>query len=143
MGKCGSASGFVCNVPTEILLLSHDWKKKAELPVNVMFASRTSNLESGDAFYVVSLESGSFLLVIFQMTVGDSHPVKVNGLREILLAFPESVRSKITRKYLVFVIPQHGTLNEVQKLVTQKREEAKVVPRIVEGFQQYVYRHIV
>ena len=140
MGKCGSASGFVCNVPTEILLLSHDWKKKAELPVNVMILPR---IESGDAFYVVSLESGSFLLVIFQMTVGDSHPVKVNGLREILLAFPESVRSKITRKCLVFVIPQHGALDKVQKLVTQKREEAKVVPRIVEGFQQYVYRHIV
>jgi len=109
--------------------------------MNVLMVPRISNLESGDAFYVVQYKPDSFLLVIFQITVGKSHPVKVNGLRDILLGFPESVRNKITNKALVFVIPKHGSFDEEQKLYIQKDEEASVLPLIEKGFQQYVYRH--
>ncbi len=129
------------DVPAERHVLSHDWKKTAQLRVNVLILPRISNLESGDAFYVVQCGPDSFLLVIFQITVGKSHPVKVNGLHDILLAFPERVRNKIIHKFLVFVIPKHGTLDKDQKLHTQKDEEVIVVPLIVRGFQQYVYRH--
>jgi hypothetical protein len=97
------------DIPAEIHVLSHDWKKTAQLHVNVLILPRISNLESGDAFYVVPCGPDSILLVIFQTTVGKSHPVKVNGLHDILLAFPERVRNKITHKFLVFVIPKHGT----------------------------------
>eukprot|EP01039_Chlorochromonas_danica_P010110 gene10110-11190_t len=130
------------DVPPVRYVLPHDWKKTAQLSVNVLILPRISNLESGDAFYVVQCpHHDSFLLVVFQITVGESHPVKVNGLHDILLAFPETVRNKIKHKALVFVIPKHGTLDKKQKLQTQKEKEAILPPKIVKDFEQYVYRH--
>ena len=82
----------------------------------------------------------SFSLVIFQVTVGKSHPVKVNGLCDILNAFPSSVVSIIKRKVLVFVVPLHGSLDGKQQLITKKGEDARVVPYLARDFEQYVYR---
>lgn len=129
------------DVPSDRHILSHDWKRTAQLCVNKFILPRISNLESGDAFCVVQRGPNCFLLVVFQVTVGNSHPVKVNGLHEILMAYPEIIRKKITQKALVFVIPKHGTLDRDQKLQTQKGKEAVRLPTIVEGFKQYVYRH--
>jgi hypothetical protein len=131
----------IFDVPAARDLLCHDWKKTARLDANVLILPRISNLESGDAFFVQQSGSESFMMVIFQVTVGKTHPVKANGLKDILMAYPENVRNKITRKILVFVIPTHGTLDKEQKLRTQKDEEAVLLPIIVKNFQQYVYRH--
>ena len=41
-------------VPAARKLLPHDWKETAELVPDVLYAPRIANLESGDAFYLVS-----------------------------------------------------------------------------------------
>jgi len=130
-------------VPEDRHVLAHNWKKTAQLPVNMLILPHICNLESGDAFFVAPCGSDRFLLVVFQITVATSHPVKINGLHDILLAFPENVRSKITQKFLVFVVPTHCPLDKAQTLYTQKNAHAKLVPNIVKGFKQYVYRHII
>ena len=134
------SSAISVDVPVERHLLPLKWKTTAELPVNKLILPRISNLESGDAFYVVSESDNSFSLVIFQVTVGKSHPVKVNGLCDILNAFPASVVSNINRKVLVFVVPLHDSLDGKQKLITKKGEDARVVPYLARDFEQYVYR---
>ena len=128
-------------VPVERLLLPHNWKTTADLPVNKLNLPRISNLESGDAFCVVGESANSFSLVVFQVTVGNSHPVKVKGLCDIWNAFPSNVKENIKRKVLVFVIPLHGSLDQLQRLITKKGEVANVVPHVARDFEQYVYRY--
>ena len=134
-------------VPTSRCFLAHDWKKTAQLPVSMLILPLISNLESsGDAFFVTPCGSDTFLLLVFQITVATSHHIKLNGLHDILLSFPGSVRSKIiTHKFLLFVTPKHGgSLNKAQKIYTLKNKDAIVVPTILKGFQQcgYLSRHI-
>ena len=92
-----------CRCPFWKVLLPLTWKTTAELPVNKLNLPGISNLESGNAFYVVGESDNSFSLVVFQITVGKSRPVKVNGLCDILKAFPANVVSNIKHKVLVFV----------------------------------------
>ena len=129
------------SVPSEKHILPHDWRLTAQLPVNKLILPRTANLESGDAFFVVA-NGPCYILVVFQITVGESHPVKNNGLQKIVQAFPKDVRDKITDKFLVFVIPAYGVLDKVQKIVTQKGENI-ILPDISNRFQQYVYKHTI
>ena len=129
------------SVPSEKYILPHDWRLTAQLPVNKLILPRTANLESGDAFFVVA-NGPCYMLVVFQITVGESHPVKNNGLQKIVQAFPKDVREKITDKFLVFVIPAYGVLDKVQKIVTQKGENI-ILPDISNRFQQYVYKHTI
>eukprot|EP01033_Poteriospumella_lacustris_P003572 gene3572-2591_t len=130
-------------VPPVRELLPHDWKKTARLVPDVLYVPRISNLESGDSFYLVGLPEGGYQLVVLQMTVGTSHPVKSNGLLTILFAYEEDVRLQVACKALVFVLPEHGRLDEEQALHTQKEEPINIahVPVAVRDFQQYVYRH--
>ena len=139
LGDDGPAVAF--NVPLTRLILPQDWKKSSQLPVNVLIVPRISNLESGDAFYEERRGRNDNVLVIFQITVGKSHPVKVNGLRDILLAYPKVVRNKITSKALVFVTPKYGCIDKKQNLCTQKNTVSSNMPRVVRGFQQFVYRY--
>jgi hypothetical protein len=68
----------------------------------------------------------------------------VNGLDNIVEAFPEEVRTNITDKLLVFVTPNYGTLNKVQALHTINGAKfVGTLPDNVKHFQQYVYRHII
>ena len=129
----GGGDNVKFDVPAGRHMLSHDWKETGQLPVNALILPRISNLESGDAFCVIQCGSNSF-----QITVGVSHPVKVNGLLKIVQAFPEGVRNNIADKWLVFVIPKYCALNNVQRLVTQKGTQ---FAHLVSGFQQFVYRH--
>lgn len=139
------ASTFVFEVPSVRELLPQDWKKLARLVPGVLYVPRISNLESGDSFYLVLLPAGGYLLVVLQITVGKSHPVKVNGLHDILLAYLEDVRVQVVSKALVFVLPAHGELDREQALHTQKEEtmDSARVPVAVRGFKQYVYRHTI
>lgn len=128
-------------------LLEYHWKENArddltkKLQPNFLYQPKISNLESGDAFCV--LPSGLandqqpvFLLVVLQITVGENHPVKVNGLHDIILAYPEFVQQRIIKKLLVFATPLDGKLNSVQPLHTQQNKVAQVIPNLVKGFEQ-------
>ena len=136
----GAADGSF-EVPSEGHFLPQDWRTTAELPVHKLNLPRISNLESGDAFFVVSESDNSLSLVILQITVGKSHPVKVNGLCDIWNAFPSNVRSNITRKVLVFVVPLHGSLHGEQKLIPKMGEVANLVPPVAMDLEQFVYRY--
>ena len=116
----GGGENLIFFVPAESHDLPHDWKSRKELPVNMLILPRIANLQSGDTFFAVKGENNCYRLVVFQITVGESHPVKVNGLDNIVEAFPEGVRKNITDKLLVFVTPNYGTLDKVQALHTIK-----------------------
>ena len=92
-------------------------------------------MESGDAFFVSPFSDTGYQLVVLQSTVGASHPVKVNGLHDISLAFPQDVRDRITRRMLVFLTPLHGRINSVQTLINQKGDpmHSNDIPIVVEG----------
>jgi hypothetical protein len=138
-----SQTDFV--VPSVRQVLPPDWKKTALLVPNVLYVPQISNLESGDSFFLVLLPTGGYVLVVLQITVGKSHPVKVNGLHDILLAYLQDVRAHVVSKALVFVLPAHGELDREQALTTQKEEQmdSARVPIVVRGFKQYVYRHTI
>jgi len=138
-------STSVFEVPSVREVLPQDWKKTARLVPGVLYVPRISNLESGDSFYLVLLPTGGYLLVVLQITVGKSHPVKVNGLHDILLAYLQDVREHVVSKALVFVLPAHGELDREQALHTQKEEQmdSARVPLAVRDFKQYVYRHTI
>eukprot|EP00349_Pseudokeronopsis_sp_Brazil_P005188 CAMPEP_0202968314 /NCGR_PEP_ID=MMETSP1396-20130829/13571_1 /ASSEMBLY_ACC=CAM_ASM_000872 /TAXON_ID= /ORGANISM="Pseudokeronopsis sp., Strain Brazil" /LENGTH=299 /DNA_ID=CAMNT_0049694489 /DNA_START=464 /DNA_END=1360 /DNA_ORIENTATION=- len=125
-------------LPSSQILPTH-WKaNKTEDRLNpgYLYKPRTSNLESGDCFCVVEHNGGYWLLVL-QMTVASTHPVKVNGLKEIVLAYSLEVQYALTRKLIVFVIPQNGELRTLQPLHTQTGKVAEVIPAQVEGFEQF------
>ena len=125
--------------------LDYNWKDLKNLEEGFLYQPRISNLESGDAFCLVRHDDGLLTLVILQVTVGEKHPVKANGLKEIVRAFPEPTRSLIARKVIIFVTPLDGKLNTVQALHSQKRKvlSASNIPREVRDFEQWVYRHAI
>ena len=139
--KLGGGDKVTFDVPTDKYLLPGDWKETGQLPVNTHILPRISNLESGDSFFMVDDGHEGFRLVVLQITVGKSHPVKANGLNNIVKAFHEEVREKISEKLLVFVIPKYNTLVNVQQLVTQSNTESVHMQSNARGFQQYVYHH--
>jgi hypothetical protein len=128
-------------VPATRELLSKDWKKAHQLEANKLYVPRVDNMESGDAFYLVPIAPPSdiqadrrsassavaagrgreqaYMLVVLQVTVAASHPVKSNGLVDILDIFPEALHSKISKKALVFVKDAHGTFDKEQSIVSK------------------------
>jgi len=130
-------------VPSHREVLPQDWKKTARLVPSILYVPRISNLESGDCFYLVPLPTSGYLLVMLQITVGMSHPVKANGLHDILFAYSEDVRMQVVSKALVFVLPAHGELQGEQPLHAQKGKQmdGNCLPVAVRDFKQYVYRH--
>jgi len=133
-------------------LLDYYWKENArdnetmKLQPDILYQPRISNLESGDAFcllpYGVALDGQSvFILVVLQITVGKNHPVKVNGLKDIILSFPTFIQQRIAKKLLVFITPIDGKLNSLQPLHTQKNNDMRNIPKLVEGFEQCVCRY--
>jgi hypothetical protein len=129
-------------VPSKRQLLSLDWRKTACLVPGVFYVPRTSNMKSGDSFFLVQVSLG-YMLVVLQMTVGKTHPVMTSGLNDILLAFPEDVREKIVEKALIFVTPLQCELDKEQKLINAdvNQTETTKFPIAVRGFEQFVYRY--
>jgi hypothetical protein len=130
------------NLPA-IEVLPDNWKSSATLKDNLLYRPRISNLESGDAFAVIrdEVHPELWVLIVLQITVGKSHPVKSNGLVRIFNSFLPEIRTKIASKILVFVTPNHGQLNSEQPLVTIAGEENKQPPLIARDFQQCFYRY--
>lgn len=125
-------------------ILPYNWKKLKDLEEGFLYQPLISNLESGDAFCLLN-HNGLHMLLVLQVTVGQSHPVKANGLKEIVLAFPEPKRLLIARKVIVFVTPSDGKINAVQALHSQNGTvlSASTVPHEVRDFEQWVYGHAI
>lgn len=124
-------------------ILPRYWKavgdRDGDLRHGVLYQPRIANPESGDCFCVVGRE-GDYVLVVLQMTVGRTHPIKVNGLRDIVLAYPMRIRNALVRKLLVFVTPVHSALNAQQPYHTKDGKVAQRFPVEVAGqigFTQY------
>ena len=117
-------------VPPVREVLPHDWKKTARLVPDVLYVPRISNLESGDSFYLVGLPAGGYQLVVLQMTVGASQPVKSNGLHAIRLAYVDEVRLQVVRQALVVVLPAHGTVHSTVNRRCPRRQR-RGVPQYV------------
>jgi hypothetical protein len=121
-------------------ILPRQWKtargRDGNLSPGVLYQPRIANLESGDCFCVIDWEEG-YMLVVLQMTVGAVHPIKVNGLRDIVLAYPMQIRSELVSKVLVFVTPTDGALDGQQPYHTQDGKVPQRFPIEVEGFVQH------
>ncbi len=124
-------------------ILPRYWKavgdRDGNLRHGVLYQPRIANLESGDCFCVIGREGG-YVVVVLQMTVGRNHPIKVNGLRDIVLAYPMQTRNALVGKVLVFVTPVHGALDAQQPYHTQDGKVAQRFPIEVggeNGFVQY------
>lgn len=122
-------------------LLPIEWKTENMLNADILYQPRICNLESGDAFCLITSDKG-YCLVVVQCTVAERHPIRANGLKTIVNAFKTDLRNRIMRKVILFVVPIDGTLKYPQPLVTQ---DGKVfvsnVPSEAQNFEQWVYRY--
>jgi hypothetical protein len=162
LGSIKSTSTEDFHVPATKELLSIDWKKTKQLEANKLYVPRGGNLESGDAFYLVPIApprgiqtrgrgassavaagrgmEQAYMLVVLQVTVAASHPIRANGLVDILGAFPEALRSNISKKALLFIKDAHGTFDKEQAILN-KSGLVMAPPNIrveIRDFEQYV-----
>ena len=86
-------------------------------------------LESVDAFCCLN-----DTVFGFQITIAESHPVKMRGLRVIAQRFPNAIK-----QCLVFVTPLNGKLVSQQHLHTTESRVAQKHDG-VEGFAQNQYK---
>ncbi len=112
-------------------------RQSARLVHSVLYVPQISNLDSGDCFYLVPLPTSGYSLVVLQFIMGISHPVKANGLHDILFAYSQDVRVQVVSKALVFVLPARSELQQKGK----QMEDSSSVPVAVRDFKQYMYRH--
>ena len=143
------SNSFRLTLPA-MAILDYHWKENArndlskKLLPNNLYQPKISNLESGDAFCVIPWGEQDlqplFCVVILQMTVGENHPVKVNGLHDIILAYPDEIQNWIVEKLLVFITPVDGKLSTVQPYHTQEGKVAERIPNLARGFRQCVCR---
>ena len=79
---------------------------------NVFYFPISRSLESADAFFIQGTKEQSELY-IFQLTVASAHPIKANGLLEIVKYFEGSgykVDSNSMMMHLVIVMPEKGNI---------------------------------
>jgi len=119
--------------------LAYNWRELKNLQVDRLYQPLISNFEFGNSFCLLQLTV--LTLIVFQITVGEKHPVKANGLKSIVQAFPESIRSRIGRKLIVFVTPMEGKIRDVQSIISQKGKEMSKVSVDAQNFEQWVYCH--
>jgi len=141
-GLTDKAKTFQIKVPLKTEFLTKSWKRGSgsftPLLPGVLYQPRISNLESGDSFCVVEDAPDLFLLLIFQMTVGEEHSVKANGLCAIIEAYPDYVKQRMNKKILAFVIPMFGPLRTVQKLHTSDDKVIQKIPSELKDLEQYI-----
>ena len=126
-------------------LLQCQWKLRDNLVSNVLYQPQVSNLEAGDAFCLIEQADGTYILIVLQITIAERHPVKANGLKVIVNAYPEQMKANITRKIILFVIPVDGELRSCQPLHTQNNrviEDANLPPE-AKKFEQWAYRRVI
>ena len=137
----GTSSNYVdINIPVARYDLPRDWVKNSIIPLKALMIPRNPNHDSGDAFFVVENGFCSFKLMVFHITVDPLRTVNFIGLQQILQAFPTDVRKNITERLLVYVVPKLDAHYEALKLVTHE-VKGKILPDVLNGFQQSVYLH--
>jgi hypothetical protein len=128
-------------LPASTTLLEYHWEKQTLL-TNTLYQPKISNLESGDAFCVIECKGDDGIMVlallVFQFTVGEHHPIKVNGLVKILKAFKNLV---IAKKLFIFVTPDVGKLKDVQRFHTKENLVAQKIPEGVRSFEQFLCKY--
>jgi len=72
--------------------------------VNRIVVPDARNFESADAFRV-NLNPTQTEVLLFQMTVGKSHPTKYNGVKQVMDKIREELNDKTISCKLVFVVP--------------------------------------
>ena len=127
------------------LPLDWDKSKTPYLKPNLLYQPMISNLESGDAFGLVQIGDDNYMLIVIQVTTAHKHPVKVNGLKTIVSAFPEELRKLIKRKVILFVTPIDGHITTMQPLHSKENKVIKAmnIPKEAKDFEQWLYRHSV
>jgi hypothetical protein len=139
--------GGATTVPARIKIpheeiLKPEWRTEGLLPER-LYKPDIANLESGDAFFLAAVEGAqqpTYRLVIIQITVGENHPIKGNGITSICGAFSQ-YRAAITEKWILFVTPTDGRLKKAQPYHTQDNKVYTNMPAEVREFAQLVYRH--
>lgn len=119
-------------VPTIKTILTPNWRT-VTLEQDVLYVPSHGTMESGDAFCLLNVQ-GVPSVIVFQITIAEFHPVKMQGLRVISDRF-----SNVGQQYLVFVTPQNGKLCTPQNLLTT---ESKVAQKFdgVQGFKDFQYK---
>ena len=79
----------------------------------VYFMPLKSNLTSIDSIILAEI-SKMLVVILLQITVGSTHPVKASGIDEIYAVLPQEVRKAEVR--LVFVVPQESKLTTKQAI---------------------------
>jgi hypothetical protein len=130
---------IILKIPDRMEFLPNNWKVNDTtfIPkLNTLFYPVYKNMESGDAFYVIS-EGGVNSLVIIQATTRRTHPVKANGLNIIF-----EICSKIcdiSTKVLVFLTPPNPCLNTLQNIYPEKDDMISRIPSAIGDFQTNQY----
>ena len=127
-----NARQVIITVPATKTILTPNWRT-IELQQDILYVPSHDTLESGDAFCLLSV-LGVLTVIVLQITIDESHPVKMNGLRVIADRFPNAVQ-----QLLVFVTPQNGKLCQSQNMLTT---ESKVAQRFdgVQGFNDNQFK---
>jgi hypothetical protein len=131
----GEAAELNITFPRILKKLPRNWASSGVLLPDKLYQPRISNLESGDAFCLLSLVDHCYHLVILQITVAETHSVKSNGLVKILRAYSNNYN--ITKLSLVFVTPLYSELAKIQKITNQKGNKAKGLPSGLKDLRQY------
>jgi len=132
------------SIPSKVEYLPRSWKRHNDstnfIPLlpGVLYLPRISNLQSADTFCVVEYAPGFYWLLFFQITVGEKHPVKANGLCEIIEAYSEHIQKNINQKIVAFIIPMFGPLCSVQPLHTVDDKVMQKIPSVLQDLEQYV-----
>jgi len=134
------AESMVFQLP-KMSYLPTDWKNSAKLKENILYQPRICNLESGDAFCVIPDGNGKWKLIVIQVTVGKSHPIRANGLVHIFKSFKSYIQKNIRSKYLLFILPKQGKLDHAQPLHTHKGNVITKVPTEAKNFRQCVFNY--
>ena len=120
-----------------------NWEK-SNLTANVLYRPRNSiNFESGDAFCVIpdETQAGKLVLLVLQITVSSSHPIKANGLKKIYNSFERNIRENIISKIVVFVTPIDGPLNTKQPIMKGQNIADESLSKFSSDFRQGVFKY--
>jgi hypothetical protein len=135
-------SSYPLKLPQNMEFLNNTFVEDKNLKPDVFYQPVSTNLESGDAFCVISVNDErnitTYHMIIVQITVAESHPIKVKGLSDIVSAYPEDIQNKITKKALVFLTANHGKLKSVQQYTTKRGGAYNGnLPKEIKGIRQY------
>jgi len=119
-------------IPATKTILAPNWRT-LYLEQDVLYVPSHGTLESGDAFCMLSV-LGVLTVIVFQITIAESHPVKMNGLRTIASRFLNA-----EHQLLVFVTPTKGRLCQSQNMLTTASIVAQRFQG-VQGFHDYQYK---